>query len=87
MSKKILISNLDEIRALRFRCNNCGTAVELPVSVNVRISSCCINCGKEFANKYIEALYNIKKALICIDDMQKINNHDMQIEVVTEYQN
>jgi len=84
MTKKVSLTNLSNVDTIRFKCNNCSAVVELPISPNSNLDCHCINCKREFNNKFIYAFTDMMKGLVRLKDLKVADSTDAQIELLTE---
>ena len=88
MTKKVTLTNLNEIKTLRFKCNSCEAVIELPAnkSSNLIIQTNCLSCGKPIHTNYLQAFSKIKEGLKDLNEIKNQNDTAFEIEAITLYE-
>ena len=84
MTKSIHLTNLKDITTIRFKCNKCRAVIEVSATEWAVNPKECFNCAIPFSYRYRKAWENLMDTLMGIKVMVESNNHDVDIEFITE---
>ena len=84
MTRQVNITNLSEIKTLRFKCNKCLTVIEFSIGANAIIQKQCLSCGANFDTLYFHAISKVKEGLKDLRSVKDMKDDTAEIEILTE---
>lgn len=87
MSKIIYLTDMKEVTSLRYKCNHCGTIVEVPITVKMQVQPNCVNCGLAIPQNLRKAAFALKDAVVTVANLENIYEKDVTLQVITEKEN
>ena len=84
MTKQVNITNLFEVKTIRFKCNKCLTVIESSITTPSIVQKECPACGANFDMHYFRALAQVKSGLCELKTVKEADDKSAEIEILTE---